>query len=325
MKPDGRGRIADLLFLVAYVSRREGARVEDVAQRLGISPGEVLAYVDTLLMCGKPPFDPSDFVDIWCDERGRLHVALDQGLGRPIRLTHQEALALAISVRALAASGAAAWAEVAAAALERIRARTAEDVARRVEALEHRIVLEGEDRGTESRFEALSKGLEERREVEIVYYTASRDELGTRRLRPYALVQNLGAWYAIGHDERRGDVLVFKVERIKEARLTDDRFEVPSWFDAEKYRRRRLFVSESERHARVRFLPPLARVVAEEWQVDRIEVQPDGSVIARLDFVGVEGLAAWVLGFGEHAQVVEPEDLCAQVAARCRAALEGYG
>jgi predicted DNA-binding transcriptional regulator YafY len=64
------------------------------------------------------------------------------------------------------------------------------------------------------------------------YYTASRDALSERVLRPCALLQNRGAWYTVGHDER-----LFKVERIRRMEITDERFELPPGFDLERYRR----------------------------------------------------------------------------------------
>ena len=319
---DLHAKVADLLFLVAYVKRHEGAPIDDLAARLGRSPDEVLAYLDEVMMCGRPPFDPGDLVELYYDPRERrVYVELDQGLGRPLRLTHQEALAVTVALKGFASSGAAPYAEIAARVLEKIRARIADDVARRVEGLEQRIVMEGEDGDVDDRFRALSRGLDERREVEIEYYTASRDEMTTRRLRPYLLVQHLGYWYAVGHDGSRDEVRIFKVERIRAARLTDDRFEIPATFDAEKYRRRRMFVGENERTARVRFFPPVARVLAEDWPASRIEKEVDGSIVARLDFVGVEGLATWLMGFGANFEVLEPAELRAEVAARCRKAI----
>jgi proteasome accessory factor C len=323
---DLHDKIADLLFLVAYVKRNEGAPLGDLAARLGRSPDELLAYLDELMLCGRPPFGPGDLVELYYDPRERrVYVELDQGLGRPLRLTHQEALAVTVALRSFASSGAAPWAEIAARVLEKIRARIAGDVARRVEGLEQRIVMEGEDGDVEGRFRALSRGLEERREVEIEYYTASRDEMTTRRLRPYLLVQHLGYWYAVGHDSKRDEVRIFKVERIRAARLTDERFEVPASFDAERYRRRRMFVGDPQRTARVRFSASVARTLREDWSAARLEIEPDGSVVARLDFADVQGLAAWLLGFGPTFEVLEPADLRAEVAARSAAAIATAG
>ena len=81
---DTTRQIHDLLLLLSYVRRNEGAPVEDVSRELGVPREEVLKYVDTLLMCGKPPFSPDDFILIWV-ENDRLYVSIDQSLGRPVR------------------------------------------------------------------------------------------------------------------------------------------------------------------------------------------------------------------------------------------------
>lgn len=320
---DAERRLRHLLFLVAHASRRNGRPLREVARRLGVAPREVASYADELLMCGRYPFAGGDLIDVEVDpNEERVFVHLDQRLGRPVRFTQQEALALAAALGALGSSRGP-FASVAASILGKLRARLGEDVRRRVEELEHRIAVQSDDRSVPERFQVLRRGLEERRAVEIHYYTASRDEMNRRRVRPYLLVQHLGWWYLVGLDDKSGDVRTFKVERVKEAHLTDERFEVPPSFDAEKYRRRRMFVGGPERQALVRFFPPVARIIAEEWSPARITRERSGTVVARVDFVHPEGFANWILSFGEAAEVVEPVELRAMVTARCRAALEG--
>jgi proteasome accessory factor C len=317
-------KLRDLLLLVAYAARRRGAEVTEVAGALGVSPAVVMRYMDELLLCGKPPFSPDDLIDIGCDSLGRIHVDLDQRLGRPTRLTVQEALALTIALHAVAAAGGEPWAETARRALDKIRARMGEDIDGRVRAVEHRIAAESAGPDVEAKLRTLERGRSEGRVVEIEYYTASRDETAWRRVRPYALVHWLGAWYVIGHDERSGERRTFKVERARQARILDERFAPPS-FDARAYTARGLFAAPAVRRARVRFSLPAARYVEEEFGPEFVERQGDGALIAGLDFAHVEGLAGWVLRFGPLAEVLEPADLREAVIRRCRQALAVCG
>ena len=312
-------RLEQLLLLVAYVRRHPGARVAEVAQVIGVRPAEVPALVDRLAVAGKPPFAPDDLIEVWIEHPDRVYVHLDQSLGQPLSLTRAEGTALAIALHALADSTAAPYAGLAGAALTKIKSTLSQPTAADVSDVEARILIDGADRGGAERFAVVSRALEERRAVDIDYYTAGRGELGGRRLRPYALVQRLSAWYVVGHDERSGEVRVFKLERLREARLTDERFEVPTSFDASRYQGALVVALEGAERARVRFLPPLAGAIVDDNPA--AEPQPDGSVIVAVEFVEPEGLAAWVMSFGGHAEILAPPSLRAQVVARCEALL----
>lgn len=316
--------IHDLLLLVSYVSsRRDGAPVDEVAELLGVERNELMTYVDTLLLCGKPPFLPDDLVDIGV-ENDRVYVDIDQELGRPLRFTSQEALAMSVALRTLA-SGDTPYAETATRALGKLKARLADDVAGRVEEMEQRIVVEGTSRATEERLKVLQQGLDEKREVELEYYTASRDELNERRVRLYLLAQHLGYWYAIGFDLLRDAIRIFKVERIRDAHLTDTTFEIPDDFDVEAFRRDRMFHPDQQAQtARIRFYPPASRFVVDAMLTEKFEEEADGSVIAHIEFVEPEWLASFVLSYGADAEVLEPDVLRDAVLTRCRAALALY-
>jgi predicted DNA-binding transcriptional regulator YafY len=76
----------------------------------------------------------------------------------------------------------------------------------------------------------------ERRTVEIVYATASRNGSRSRRtIAPYYLQPYERSWLAIAMDTLRGDVRMFKVDRIESCRLTAERFEMPEDFDPVSY------------------------------------------------------------------------------------------
>ena len=317
---DLRQKIQRLLLVISYARSRRGARVADVARAVGMTPEELKASVPALSLIGKPPFSPDDLVDISI-EGDRIYVELDQSLGRPLRLTQQEWLALAIALRALAASGAGDTAETARAILDKLKGLGDGGAAE----LERRFAIEAEDPAqVAEKFRVLEAALREQRAVEIVYYTASRDELSARTLQPYALIHFVGSWYAVGHDSRRGEVRIFKVERIREARLTDERFAPPAGFDAQKYARGRMAAADSAGVARVRFRPPAARLVAEDHPPERVQRLDDGSLELKLDYAHPEWVAGWVLSFGDAAEVLEPDEVRAAVAARCRDALAHY-
>lgn len=310
--------IEQLLLLIAYVRRHDGARVTDVARAIGVEPAEVPALVDRLLLCGKPPFSPEDLIEAWIEHPDRVRVHLDQSLGRPLQLTPAEALALSIALRAVATSSAEPYAAQAASALARLKATLSPRTSAEVAGVEARIAIDAGDHGASGdRFAVLSRGLSERRAVDISYYSAGKGELSQRRLRPYALLQHQSAWYVIGHDGLHGDVRIFRVDRVRDAELTDERFEPPADFDATRYRVGQK--GEPRGVATVRIHPRMAQQVVEERE--GAELSPDGSALLSLEFYETQWLAAWVMSLGGAAEVVAPPELRQAVLERCREAL----
>src|SRR5712692_8475824 len=162
-------RLEQLLLVLCYVRRHQGAPLGEVAAAVGLPPAALRQSINMLSLCGKPPFNPDDLIDIWVDAEDRVFVELDQALGRPLDLTHQESMALSIALETMAGSGAGAYADAADSALRKLRAALGgrltetDDVARR-------IAVEAEDRNVGERFRVLHRGLEEERVVEIDYH-----------------------------------------------------------------------------------------------------------------------------------------------------------
>jgi proteasome accessory factor C len=154
----------------------------------------------------------------------------------------------------------------------------------------------------------LSKAISRRRMVELEYYKENEDELSLRRVEPYALTNGREGWYVASFDPEREGVRHFRLDRIKRATVTDEKFdprpevdpaaEVDGWLrtgEVQASRSARVWVSpERSRWARE------ARRVVEEWS--------DGAVIVELSFAGVDWLVREILKEAGDAAVLEPED-----------------
>ena len=316
-------RLREVLHLIAYLRRNPAAHITDVAAALGMPPGATRELIELATLCGRAPFDPGDLIDIHIDHKQRVHLQLDQRLGRPVRLSRPEALALVIALKALCGEGD--LGPAAASALDKLRHALTAEVAAGVAALESRFAFEGDDAGVAERFHTLRRGMNERRAVELEYYTASRDAMSERTLRVFAMVQHLGQWYAVGRDSLRQEIRMFKVERIKRVALTGETFEIPASFKPERYRKDgKLLMGRRYREARVRFRQPSARIVREEWPPELVADAGDGDVIGTLHYVAHEGLANWLLAHAGAAEVLDPPELRAAVAARAREVLALY-
>ena len=318
-------QLRDLLFLVSWLRKNPEAPVREVARVLKVPPKDVIAYVRSLVLCGKPPFSPGDLIDIEI-VGGKLRLQLDQKLGRPLRFTPQEAVAVTVALRTIAESKAERWSGVAKTLLQKTKRKLGEDVAKRVESIQPRIDVMPDAGSVEQRLAPLQRAVDARRVVEMEYWSASRDALATRRVHPLMTVQHLGTWYLVAHDERSNQVRLFRVDRVSSVKTTDETFTRPASFDPKRYRLDRMFLPGAEVHkARVRLEPAAAPAFVDRWLPREVVKRKDGAVEATIDYVSPDALAAWVLPYGKLAEVLDPPEVRDAVVARAKALRAHYG
>ena len=148
-----------------------------------------------------------------------------------------------------------------------------------------------------------------------------------RLVDPYTLLPYLRSWYLVGHCHLRGEVRMFKVDRIRGLARTGEHFPLPEQFDLAGYLGQTWGLLRGEagepEEVVLEFSAAAGRWVRdEEWHPSqRVEDLPDGRV--RLVFyVGITPeLRRWVLGFGRQARVVRPASLAAWVREEVRVML----
>ena len=169
----------------------------------------------------------------------------------------------------------------------------------------------------------VSRAIAERRLLSFEYYKENEDEFSTRLVEPYALINGLEGWYVASFDPSRNSVRHFRLDRIKSATATDERFEprpdVDPAADVDGWPR--TGEVPASRRARVWISPERARWAREERHVvDELE---DGAVIVELGFAGVDWLVRETLKEAGDAVVLEPEDARGAVRAAAEAIASG--
>jgi proteasome accessory factor BC len=154
----------------------------------------------------------------------------------------------------------------------------------------------------------VSRAIAGRRLLAIEYYKENEDEFSQRTIEPYALINGRDGWYVASYDPAKEDVRHFRLDRIKSAEVTDERFqprpEVDPAADVEGWPR--TGEVEASRRARVWISPERARWEREERQV--VQELADGAVVVELPFAGVDWLVREVLKEGGDAVVLEPAE-----------------
>jgi predicted DNA-binding transcriptional regulator YafY len=174
----------------------------------------------------------------------------------------------------------------------------------------------------------LERAIRERRQVWMVYYTASRGERSERTVNPYHLYNARGDWYLIAYDHWRENMRNFHLGRIETWRVLDQSFEPDARFSPAAYISQGFLTEHGEAYdVAIRFDAYQARWVRERpWHTSQepLEELPGGGVILRFRSGGLDEIKRRVLSCGAHAEVLEPAELRAAVAVEVARLAETY-
>jgi predicted DNA-binding transcriptional regulator YafY len=154
----------------------------------------------------------------------------------------------------------------------------------------------------------VNDAIERRRVLELHYYKENEDEFIKREVEPYQLVSGPEGWYLGCYDLGRDDTRHFRLDRMKEAKLTRRSFEPREGVEERLAEQEWLVHGEvgSAGVARVWVSPERARWLREERNV--VEELADGAVVVELPYGSADWLVREILkGLGDLV-VLEPPD-----------------
>ena len=152
----------------------------------------------------------------------------------------------------------------------------------------------------------LSDGVDKRVVVEIEYMKDGDESPTMRLVEPYTIERELPVWRVHTWDLSVDAARTFRLDRMRSARLTGDRFEARDGFDPSYLR--------DPRVARLLHSPEVAR-----WKLERgARALTDGSAIADVPYKTEEWLLSEILADRGETIVLEPQRLRDVVAKRAR-------
>ena len=265
-------------------------------------------------MCGLPGYGPGDLIDL-SFEGDRVRVTFTAGMGRPLRLTTDEAVALVVALRTLLELPGLAEREAVSRALAKVSA-AAGHAADRVTPVAVSV---------DAREEALAvvkEGLERKRALHLHYYVPTRDERTERTVDPMRLLLVDGKWYLEAWCRRAEGVRLFRLDRVDDVVVLDEPAAPPPQAH-ERDVDNGVYQPEPDAPAVRLRLSRSARWVADYYPVDSVD--PARRTAASAVTVRTADLA-WarrlVASLGGEARVEEPADLATEIAADARAALQ---
>jgi proteasome accessory factor C len=302
IRPERFARLVTLASILIQAGR-EGKRLKiaEVCERLKISEEELREDVSVLNVVN---FGGGSYVLYaeMLDDRGEIEVdpePYSDNFDRPARLLPVEAKAL---VAAIDLIGEHVGEGSLASAREKIVAALG------VDPMDQGLQV-AEGAGDDSQVaRLLSRAIVAHELVELEYYKVNEDELTEREVEPYALTNGREGWYLAAFDQAKGAIRHFRLDRVKRAELTGEKFQRRPDVDAgtEAADWLRTGEVEASRTARVWVSQERARWARERWRV--LEQWRDGSVVVQVGFAGTDWLVREVLREAGDAAVLEPDD-----------------
>ena len=292
--------------MLPWVIANSGATVVEVCERFGYTQSQLIADLNLVFVCGLPGYGPGDLMDAYIDE-DEVVVELADYFASPLRLTAPEALGLLASGMALVSSGQAPPA-----------------LSRAVDKLRDVVFPEGDeglvvDLREPDLVGSLRTAAADGIVVSMRYTKLSSGETTTRLIEPWVVFSTMGNWYVSGFCRSAGAERVFRVDRIQDVELTDERYTPPDALPAPAVN---YVPGEDDAYAVIR-LAPDAAWVADYYPSEVIKQNAKGTTI-RLAVSDPAVAGRLLLRLGASGTLVEGEEVAAARDRLGRAILERY-
>jgi len=299
------------ILLRTLASRRYGVTVRELAKIMEVSEKTIRRDLDLFMQVGFP-------LEEIVGEHGKKKWKLSGDLTeRGLPITYDEAIALYLARCLMEPLAGTMFWNAAQKAFSKIRSLFNETAWAYVEKMAHSFYQTRTgvcDYAKKAELiDQIMVGIEDHRAIELRYCSLKATQPVTYEVYPYGLTYHRGALYLVGLLVERNEIRHWKVNRIEGVELTDRSFEIPEDFSLQEHFAGSfgIFQGDQDYHVRIWFSPVVARYVSEAfWHASQqLHSLRDGSLIAEFDLDSLEEIQKWILSFGKHAEVLEPEEL----------------
>ena len=301
------GRLSRILALIPYVLAKDGAKVSEIIERFDYTEEDLTRDLNTVFFCGLPGYTPGDLMEAYIDGDEVIIDAADYFAKAP-RLTPMEALGLMAAGMAIIGSGQGSP-----------DLKTAVDKLTRALLPDAGSAIDVDVSGDSENLSILKSAAADQQVIRIRYRSMGRETETVREIEPWAVVSTLGNWYVQAFCRLVGGERVFRVDRIRDLEVLDERFQRP---EAPTEPEIAYTPSEEDVVARIR-LETSARWVLDYYPVDVVKETKTGTEI-RFSSPDAEIPARLLLRLGGQARLLDGEEVRDRVAAIAGALRERY-
>jgi len=173
----------------------------------------------------------------------------------------------------------------------------------------------------------LRRALLFQQQVKLHYRSPSRSRSELYTVDPYTFIFYKGGLYLRGYAHNRRSMRTFAVERITAVETLNERFEIPLVYLPEKQFSEAFgIVKEEPLNVRLRFAKTIAHAIADRiWHpTQKIKRLRSGEVELSFTAGGKMEILSWILSYGEQVELLEPAELCQELAEKIRRMAQLY-
>lgn len=166
--------------------------------------------------------------------------------------------------------------------------------------------------GIESIFGSIYNAHLDKKSIYVKYFSMEGKRTSERVIDPYALKFKFGVWYLIGFCHSRNEIRTFRIDRIREIKILNDKFNVDDDFSIDGFLEGSWGIKKGRRaRVKLKFSPKIAWFISEiTWHPSqKLELNKDGSLCADYEVMGLDEIKRWILSFGADVEVLEPREL----------------
>ena len=299
-------RLNRILAMLPWVMANPGATVDELCDRFGYTRNQLVSDLNTVFVCGLPGYGPGDLMVAYIDD-DEVVVEMADYFARPVRLTAPEAIGLLASGRALLSSGQGS---------EALRSAVNKLEAVLLPAGEDAVVVELPDPPL---VDVLRRAAAAGDVVRIEHTSVASGRTTVRDIEPWSVFGTLGNWYVSAFCRSAGAERVFRVDRIRSAVATGERFEPPAEPPPPEVR---YTPSEDDVRATIA-LGPRARWVADYYPVE-VVADEDDRLVVRFSAADPKVAARLLIRLGDSATLLDGDEVEAATSALRAAILARY-
>jgi proteasome accessory factor C len=284
-------RLRRLLAMVTWLAARERVKLSELAERFDMAEDDVERELMLVSMCGLPPYSPDQLIDVLVID-DVVEARIPEYFHRPRQLTASDALSLLTAGRTLLAVPG---------------ADTEGPLARALDKLSD--ALGGADGGVAVELDRplllddVQRAYEAGDQIDITYYSATRDATTTRVVDPISVFNDAGHWYLEAYCHSSEKVLTFRVDRIEAVKPTGEAAHPP----VDPAPRKPVRVAPGADTESVTItVSPRGRWVAENYPVERLDELKSGKLRITLTIAGDAFLERLLLRLGSDVVVNRP-------------------
>jgi predicted DNA-binding transcriptional regulator YafY len=317
MTASATARLSRLLAMVPWLLRRQGVPLADAAAHFQITEKQLVKDLELLFVCGTPGHFPDDLIEAdW--ESGQVYLGNADQIARPLRLGVDEAVALLVGLRTLAAVPGLHDRDVIDSVLATLSAAAGEATA-----AADALAVDWGGGAEEAALSTIRSAQERRRRLRLRYLVPSRDEISERDVDPVRLVTRQGHWYLEGWCHRAEAMRSFRLDRLESVEVLDVAATPPE--EAVTTDLSEDAFAPSDDAPRITLLlEPHGRWVSEYYPVESVTEHADGRMTVALPAVDPGWVVQLVLRLGGAGRVLDPPEVADIVRIRARAALDAY-